>query len=99
MTRINHGDMDRGGDYIKQLELRKGEAEKLVQVIGNTGMVGGYQKVANQERISAWIWHVLTLVFITGLITFASLRFIPRFKETFVLECLVPALSLLLRLE
>ncbi|HEV7743790.1 MAG TPA: hypothetical protein VGO56_02235 [Pyrinomonadaceae bacterium] len=61
--------------YLEQLELNKAEAEKLVQVIGNTGMVGGCQKVANQERISAWVWHGLTFIFMGGLITFAIIAF------------------------
>jgi hypothetical protein len=62
-------------EYIDQLEVRQGEAEKLVQVIGNTGMVGGYQKVANQERLSAWIWHGITFVFMIGLVAFAIIAF------------------------
>ncbi|HAF24868.1 MAG TPA: hypothetical protein DCK93_18510 [Blastocatellia bacterium] len=62
-------------EYLDQLEVRKGEAEKLVQVIGNTGMVGGYQKVANQERAAAWVWHGLTFIFMAGLIVFAIIAF------------------------
>jgi len=62
-------------EYVEQLELRKSEAEKLIQVIGNTGMVGGYQKVANQEQRSAWIWHGITLVFLIGLVVFAIIAF------------------------
>jgi hypothetical protein len=62
-------------EYIEQLESRKSEAEKLVQVIGNTGMVGGYQKLANEERQSAWVWHGITLVFLIGLVAFAIIAF------------------------
>lgn len=62
-------------EYLDQLDLRKGEAEKLVQVIGNTGMVGGYQKLANQARLSGWIWQGVTFVFLVGLIVFAIIAF------------------------
>lgn len=61
--------------YIAQLEERKSEAETLVQVIGNTGMVGGYQKVANQERWFSLAWQGLTLALLSGLITFAIIAF------------------------
>lgn len=40
-------------------ELKK--AEKIVHVVGNTGMVGGYQKTANEEKESATTWNRITV--------------------------------------
>lgn len=61
--------------YLALLDQRKEEAEKLVHVIGNTGMVGGYQQVANQERTSSRYWNAVTGFFILGFIGFAIFAF------------------------
>ncbi|MBU8920266.1 MAG: hypothetical protein KOO63_00245 [Bacteroidales bacterium] len=57
--------------FIKELEEYKAQAEKLVHVIGNTGMVGGYQKTANSARNTARFWQGVAIVSFIGLIWFA----------------------------
>jgi hypothetical protein len=57
--------------YIGTLDEYKEKAEKLVHVIGNTGMVGGYQKTANTERTTARVWQVLAVLSLGGFIWFA----------------------------
>ena len=47
-----------------------------MHVIGNTGMVGGYQHVANSERKSAVIWKCVTVVSMIGLVVFGVLAFV-----------------------
>jgi hypothetical protein len=58
---------------ITAIEGEKSKAEKLVHVIGNTGMVGGYQKAADEERWSMWVWQVLTVIGMIGFIIVAVL--------------------------
>ncbi len=69
--------------FIKNLEGYKDRAQKLVHVIGNTGMVGGYQKTANTERRTARVWQVLAIIFFGGLIWFAVSLFSATFEGQF----------------
>lgn len=62
-------------EYINQLEIQKKKAEDIVNVISNTGMVGGYQRVANEERKQASKWEWITLGSLVGLIAFAVWAF------------------------
>lgn len=50
-------------------------AEELVRVIANTGMVGGYQKIANDERKAANIWQGIAVGAFVCLILFAIFAF------------------------
>jgi len=54
-------------DYIAQLEFELKRAGDIVNLISNTGMVGGYQRVANEERMRANRWQLATLVSLLGL--------------------------------
>jgi hypothetical protein len=56
---------------IEALDAKKAEAEKLVGVIANTGMTGGYQRVANIEMWAARVWQGFALLAMVGLIAFA----------------------------
>lgn len=62
-------------EYIAQLEAHKKRAEDIVNVISNTGMVGGYQRVANEERKQAIKWENITLGSLVGLIVVAIWAF------------------------
>ena len=66
----------KAGAFIDELETLKAQAEKLVNVISNTGMVGGYQRTANEERKSAVRWKIATIGAMVGLIAFAIYAFI-----------------------
>lgn len=68
---------------IDNLIEKKNEAEKLVNVIANTGMAGGYQKVANEARKAKLIWQIATTVALTGLIAFAIIAFISAVSGEF----------------
>ena len=57
--------------YIEALDEYKTQAETLVHVIGNTGMVGGYQKTANTARNTARFWQCIAIGAFAGLIWFA----------------------------
>ena len=60
---------------LAKLEEYKKQAENLVHVISLTGMVGGYQKHANEERRVARVWQILSVLAFAGLIIFAIFAF------------------------
>ena len=62
--------------YIDILKGFKTQAEKLVHVIGNTGMVGGYQRVANEERKASRFWKAVAGSSMMGLIGFGIYTFL-----------------------
>ena len=43
-------------DLLGEVEKQRGRAQNIVGVIANTGMAGGYQKVADEEQKSAKLW-------------------------------------------
>jgi hypothetical protein len=57
------------------------EAQDIVHVIGNTGMVGGYQTVANEEKESAQKWNKIAMGSMVGLIAFAIAAFCLTFND------------------
>lgn len=63
------------GKLAASLEEQQAIAEKIVGIISNTGMAGGYQRVANEERAHAKLWRLIAVGAMTGLIIFALLAF------------------------
>lgn len=68
---------------INQLSDYKHQAESLVNIIANSGMSSGYQKVANSERTVAWLWQILTLISMLGLIGFSIYAFVHTINGNF----------------
>ena len=62
--------------HLEDILSQKERADELVYVISNTGMVGGYQKIANDERRVAFRWQVVAVVAFIGLIAFAVFAFV-----------------------
>src|SRR5699024_4686901 len=62
-------------DLVTKLRGYKEEAERLVNVVANVGMSGGFQKVADQARKTKITWQVTAIVSILGLIGFAIFAF------------------------
>lgn len=60
---------------LDHLSESKSRAEELVHVIANTGMVGGYQRVANEERLAARLWEGIAVIAMSGLVGFAVYAF------------------------
>lgn len=52
---------ERSENTVNKIESLKDKAERLVHVIANTGMVGGYQRVANEERNAGRFWDAVSL--------------------------------------
>jgi len=67
--------------YFEDLEKYKEQAQNIVHVIGNTGMVGGYQKVANEEKRITIIWNIATVIAMCSLIGFAVFAYLSTFDK------------------
>lgn len=57
---------------ISEIEKKLEEAQKLVSIISNHGVIGGYQKAANSERIEKWLWQAATAGTLICLIVYAT---------------------------
>lgn len=66
-----------------EINARKEEVEKLVGVIGNLGVTSGYQKAAKGARITVWVWQVVTVLAMVGLIGVAIYAFLPALGGEF----------------
>lgn len=62
-------------ERLEEITAHKERAQQLIHVIANTGMVGGYQKIANDERRAAFRWQVIAVGAFVGLISFAIFAF------------------------
>lgn len=70
-------------ELIEAIEKQKSKAEDLVGIIAMTGMAGGFQRVANEERKAATFWRWIAVGSMVGLIVFAMVTFGLTFSETF----------------
>lgn len=66
-----------------EINARKEEVEKLVGVIGNLGVTSGYQKTANGAKITVWVWQVVSVLVMIGLIGLAIYAFLPALGGEF----------------
>ena len=58
-------------ESVSHIESNKDKAAKLIGIISNTGMVGGYQSAANTKRNLSWFWQLVATLSLLGLIVFA----------------------------
>ncbi len=54
-------------NLVKYLEKKKTEASKIVNVIGNIGATGNFQKIANDHKTDANLWRFIAILFMAGL--------------------------------
>lgn len=52
-------------DLVSKLEIKLEEAERLVNIIGNVGVTGNYQNIANSHKSSADFWRVMAIIFMS----------------------------------
>lgn len=71
------------GLLIGSLEERRTEAARIVQVVGNIGVTGNYQQIANSEGKQANFWRWATVFFFAGGIVVAAATFIKFWSESF----------------
>lgn len=60
---------------ISGLEELRNNASKIVQVVGNIGVTGNYQRIANDEASKADFWRWATVLFFAGGVTLAGATF------------------------
>ncbi|MDY0250478.1 MAG: hypothetical protein RBR45_10555 [Pseudomonas sp.] len=53
---------------LDELEAKKSEASTLLQIIGNIGITGNYQNIANNEKKAADIWRRIALGLMIGMV-------------------------------
>lgn len=51
---------------ISNLNIKLEEAKKIVNVIGNVGVTGNYQQIANEHKDTANFWRWVTIIFMTA---------------------------------
>ncbi len=59
---------------VESISEKLEEARRLVNVIGNVGVTGNYQNIANQHKSNANFWRTLAIIFMTvmsGLLIYA----------------------------
>ena len=83
-------------DIIKQLNAERDKAAKIVQVVGNIGVTGNYQTLANNENAAADRWRQITLAFFTVGIVLVSIVLLHHLfgNETSGLDSLIVRFAL-----
>jgi hypothetical protein len=82
-------------ERLEALQASQIEAARIVQVVGNTGITGNYQKIANTEGEQANVWRWITIAFFTAGIAIAAATFWKFWHQPFSPET---AWSVLIRL-
>jgi len=82
-------------ERLDSLRTSQEQAAQIVQVVGNTGITGNYQKIANAEGKQANSWRWITIAFFGAGITIAGATFWKFWHEPFSPE---NAWSVLIRL-
>lgn len=72
---------DKASQALESLEKSKNDAAQLVGVVGNIGVTGNYQQIANSENKAAEMWRWITLAFFAGGIGLAVATFVEFWKE------------------
>lgn len=71
----------KAADALTSLEKSKNDAAQIVGVVGNIGVTGNYQEIANNEHEAAGLWRWITLGFFGGGIALATGTFVEFWKE------------------
>nr|WP_315206656.1 hypothetical protein [uncultured Albidiferax sp.] len=82
-------------ERLDSLRTSQEQAAQIVQVVGNTGITGNYQKIANAEGKQADTWRWITIAFFAAGIAIAGATFWKFWHEPFSPET---AWSVLIRL-
>jgi len=81
LNTVQAGATERANSILADIQRNKEKADQLVGIITDTGMVGGYQHVANQERDSAKNWRKVALGSLLALAVFAVIAFIETISQ------------------
>lgn len=71
---------------IEDLTAKQADAARIVQVVGNIGVTGNYQQIANAEGAQADFWRWVTVGIFSVAIVFAAATFYKFWHETVSVE-------------
>lgn len=74
---------------VEQIETKRQEAARIVQVVGNIGVTGNYQQIANAEAKDANFWRWATVLFFGSGISLAGMTFYKFWHEPLSTESLL----------
>ena len=66
---------EKADGLVGAIETKRQEASRIVQVVGNIGVTGNYQQIANAEAAQANFWRWATVAFFGAGISLAGLTF------------------------
>ncbi|QOW20452.1 hypothetical protein INQ41_05395 [Lysobacter ciconiae] len=66
---------------IEALETHKSNAARIVQVVGDIGVTGNYQTIANKETKQANLWRWITISLFAGGLVMAAATFLRFYYE------------------
>lgn len=67
---------EKASELLTDIEARRDKAKDIVGIIAGTGMAGGYQKDADQQRVAFNGWNFITVLGFAGLIAFSVWLFV-----------------------
>ncbi len=76
-------------DLVEQIDTKRQEAARIVQVVGNIGVTGNYQQIANVEAKDANFWRWATVLFFGAGISLAGMTFYKFWHEPLNTESLL----------
>jgi hypothetical protein len=68
---------------LESLDEQRAKAARIVQVVGNIGVTGNYQQIANAEAKQADFWRWATILFFAGGVSVAAATFIKFWAQPF----------------
>lgn len=78
---LRDGWIEKASTALTALDRSKNDAAKIVGVVGNIGVTGNYQEIANKENAAAGNWRLITLAFFGCGIALAAATFYEFWKE------------------
>lgn len=72
-----------GAALLNALDEQRVQAARIVQVVGNIGVTGNYQQIANAEAKQANFWRWATIVFFASGIAVAAATFVKFWDQPF----------------
>jgi hypothetical protein len=79
---------EKSSEIVSELERRRDEAARIVQVVGNIGVTGNYQNIATKETGQANFWRWATLIIFAVAIGIAVATFIKFWDQPVTSESL-----------
>lgn len=76
-------------ELVEQIDIKREEAARIVQVVGNIGVTGNYQQIANVEAKEADFWRWATVIFFGAGISLAGMTFYKFWHEPLSTESLL----------